>query len=138
MIVSQVSSLPGVADGQAGRCRSPGKGTLPIGAKPFFRPAPRTAPAHHPSPISSRNGMGRQPAFGTGRASGALFTTIGHCDPAVCRLRCWHGTRGSGILAFVASLLGQEPTMSKMDFLDNLRLAQSYRARPRHGRQPTS
>ena len=25
MIVSQVSSLPGVADGQAGRCRSPGK-----------------------------------------------------------------------------------------------------------------
>ena len=66
------------------------------------------------------------------------FTTIGHCDPAVCRLRCWHGTRGSGILAFVASLLRQEPTMSKMDFLDNLRLGNLIGVWPRHGRQPTS
>ena len=37
MIVSQVSSLPGVADGQAGRCRSPGKkGTCPDWCKAFL------------------------------------------------------------------------------------------------------
>ncbi len=62
MIVSQVSSLPGVADGQAGRCRSPGKkGTVPIGAKPFFRPAPRTAPAATRLPFLAAMGWNVNP-----------------------------------------------------------------------------